>query len=89
MLAEIGDDNITFQVLTNNVASVNNGKKDSKIAFFTDLGKGHDLANAVACDQKPKFTALIVWFPTAEMERVVPPPDQRPKPKTETHDEMP
>lgn len=76
MLAKIGDDNITFQVLTNSVASVNNGKKDSKIAFFTDLEKGYDLAKAVATDHKPKFTGLIVWIPTAEMERVVPSPDR-------------
>lgn len=73
MLAEIGDDNITFQVLTSNVASVNNGKRDSKIAFFTDTEKGYDLANAVATDRKPKFTGLIVWIPTAAMERVIPP----------------
>lgn len=71
MLAEIGDDNITFQMLVNSVSSVNNGKKDSKIAFFTDREKGFDLAKAIATDFKPKFTGMIVWFPTTEMERVI------------------
>jgi hypothetical protein len=71
LLAEIGDDNLIFQNLTQDLAGVQNGKKDSRITFFTDTGKGNDLASAVASGRHPKTTAYIVWMPTDKLQAVL------------------
>ncbi len=71
VLSEIGDEHLCYQNLTQDLSNVSNGKKDSKITFRTDKGKGFDLANAVAMGGTPKFTAWIVWIPTDKLKAVL------------------
>lgn len=68
---EIGDENICFQNLTEDVSSVTNDKQDSKITFYTASDKGHDLASAIITNHRPKFTAYIVWMPTDKWQEVM------------------
>lgn len=71
LLDKIGDENLIFQNLTQDLAGVTNGKKDSRVTFFTDTCKGRDLANAVASNSKPKMTDYIVWMPTDKLNAVL------------------
>lgn len=71
LLNEIGDENLTFQNLTQDLSNVTNGKKDSKITFCTSRDIGFDLANAIATDTEPEKTAYIVWMPTKKWREVL------------------
>lgn len=71
LLNEIGDENITFQNLTEDLLNVANGKRDSKITFCTSRDIGFDLANAIAAGREPEKTAYIVWMPTEKWKSVL------------------
>lgn len=71
LLAEIGDEEICYQNLMQDVSNITNGKKDSRISFFTSTEKGYDLAHAIASNSQPKYTACIVWVPTEKLQGVL------------------
>jgi hypothetical protein len=59
----VGDENIQVQSLNQNLASVNVGKRDATVAFYTDKATGQNWASAVALGQEPQMACLILWIP--------------------------
>lgn len=70
LATQVGNDNIQFQMLSECVRNVQNGKKSSRVTFETTLEKGNDLGLSVAINRPSKFVGMVVWFPRDKMPTV-------------------
>jgi hypothetical protein len=70
LIEHVGDDNVVLQNILHSSAEITTGKKDGRIAFYTDNGKARDLINQIGRNEKGKWTALVVWLPTERLPDV-------------------
>lgn len=70
LIQHVGDDNVCLQNILHSSAEITTGKKDARIAFYTDNGKARDLINQIGGNQQGKWTALVVWLPTEKLPDV-------------------
>jgi hypothetical protein len=66
LIAAVGDDNVAFQVLLNDLSAVDVTKQGTKITFYTDPANlsPHELLPG----GKSKKIGLVLWLPRAEAE---------------------
>lgn len=67
LIAHVGDENITVQGLASNLAGVRNGKKDSRIEFYTSLQNGRSIAKEAAGIESSEIVGLILWIPSNKL----------------------
>lgn len=63
LVSKIGDENITVQNLASNLSEVKNGKKDSRLTFFTSPEMGRQIAKEAAGIESSTHIGLILWIP--------------------------
>lgn len=64
IIRHVGDDNVQVQNILHSSIDIRMGKKEARIAFYTDWGKAADLAKQVGLGRSGEWTALVVWLPT-------------------------
>lgn len=67
LIKSVGDENIVFQNLLNDLTGVDNRKKESRITFSTEPSKGQEIANACVGKRKCEWTAFVLWIPTDKL----------------------
>jgi hypothetical protein len=68
LLARVGDERLSFQMLSHSVTNVTDGKKGGKITFGTTSENAQELMRHFAFGYKPKVTGIVVWVPTDKYE---------------------
>lgn len=59
LILAVGDENVRFQNVLNDAATVDKTKHGTKIAFYTDAIQAEELLNGGT----PKMLGLVVWLP--------------------------
>lgn len=71
LLELVGDNNLKFQMLHESFSNASENKTCGKITFFTEKINSQGLMNQIATGIKPQFTGMVVWIPTAKMDKAL------------------
>lgn len=71
MIQHVGDDYVIVQNIIQSSPEINECKKDGRVAFYTDKDKARDLIQQCALGDKGRWTALVLWLPTARLPHPV------------------
>lgn len=67
LIQHVGDDNVVLQNILASSPSINAGKQDGRISFYTDRSKACDLAQQAALGCSGRWTGLVVWLPSDKL----------------------
>ena len=69
LIAAVGDDNVVFQNLNNDIDGINVTKRGTKISFYTD--PDNIQPRELLPGGKMKKTCLILWLPRDKVEAAI------------------
>jgi hypothetical protein len=71
LILAVGDDNVKFQNLLNDAASIDKTKHGTKITFYTNCIQAEEIALNGGSPDKTKNMGLVLWLPRDKVNAAI------------------